>query len=171
MYKNFEINERKTVPNGKSKLYQNKFTKSLTSFHTNKIMSKNKTNQNTLKTSVPIKYNKYSETKRIYFSSKKAKDLGYLITNPVSPYNNNKNKEIYENQIIMDNLPSSDKRLYKHKNEYMLNDIKNYQQNNVIDNKIKGNIYKNKLINDKKIKYNDNNIFNNDNHNSIKKGK
>ena len=170
MYENFGMNERQTVPNGNSKLYQNKFTKSLTSFHTKRVIAKNKTSQNTLKNSLPIKYNKYPETKRIYFSSKKAKDLGYLITNPISPQNNNKYNEVYENQIKMQNLPSSDKRLYKYKKEYILNDIKNYHPDEIIDNKTKINIYKNKLINDKKLNnFNDNNISNNDNENNNKK--
>ena len=94
MYKNFQNNDRKTAPLPNSKLSSNKFTKSLTSFHPKKTITKKYTHQYTIKKPGPLKESKYSKSKRIYFSNKKKKDLGYLLTNPISPQVNKKFKEI-----------------------------------------------------------------------------
>ena len=46
MYQTNFSNEKQTLTNGDSKLNKNKFTKSLTSFHTKKNISKNISSQN-----------------------------------------------------------------------------------------------------------------------------
>lgn len=175
MYKNFKISERKTVSNGSIKLSPNKFTKSLTSFHPKKLNSKNITQQSTIK-KPGLNRNKNSKTKRIFFSNKKIKDLGYLLTNPISPKNNKKFKEIInKNSLRIKNIPSSDQRLYKYKNEYILNIFNNYKPNAVIDIKQAKNKYNlSNDKNDKKVKdiinKNDkNNISKNDSENNIRK--
>lgn len=68
MYENVYSTEKQTLSNGDSKLSQNQFTKSLTSFHTKKTLSKNVINQNPQKKTVPIKQEKTVKNKRIYFS-------------------------------------------------------------------------------------------------------
>jgi hypothetical protein len=68
MYENCHSNEKQTLSNGDSKLSQNQFTKSLTSFHTKKGISKNVCQQNVVKKSGPIKQDKSVKNKRIYFS-------------------------------------------------------------------------------------------------------
>ena len=111
MYKNYQNNERLSVPPTNSKLSSNKIVKSLTSFNTKKNISKNFTQQNTIKKPKTLKENKKSKTKRIYCSNKKTKDLGYLLTNPISPKVNKKYKEIKnKNSIRTQNFPSSDHR-------------------------------------------------------------
>jgi hypothetical protein len=67
MYANFD-NEKKTLPNDNKKLSHNQFTKSLTSFHTKKTLSKNIINQNQNKKTVPVKQEKTVKNKRIYLS-------------------------------------------------------------------------------------------------------
>ena len=171
MYENFEINERQTVPNENSKLSQSKFTKSLTLFHTKKNLSKIITQQNTIKNPCSLKQNKYSKTKRIYFSYKKAKELGYLLTNPTSPKNFKKNY----NPLKTYNLPSSDQRLYKYKNKYLLNGINKYKSGSIFNHKTKKNKYKNNSIKDKKSNNkkinidNEKNISNNNSDSNSKK--
>ena len=158
MYKNSKNTERQTVPNGNPKITQNKFTKSLTSFHKKKSSSKNITHQNTIKKPGPLKQDKSAKTKRIYFSSRKSKDLGYLHTNPISPKTNKKFKDIInKNPLRTQNIPSSDQRLYKYKNGYILNIINNYKPNVIINNKSKNS--KNISSSDKNVKnLNNNNI-------------
>ena len=68
MYENCHSNEKQTLSNGDSKLSQNQFTKSLTSFHTKKGMPKNFCQQNVLKKTGPIKQDKSVKNKRIYLS-------------------------------------------------------------------------------------------------------
>ena len=68
MYENFHSNEKQILSNGDSKLSQNHFTKSLTSFHTKKAVSKNVCQQNLIKKSEPIKQDKSVKNKRIYLS-------------------------------------------------------------------------------------------------------
>ena len=74
MYKNFQNNERKTVPLSNPKLNQ-KFTKSLTSFNTKNNISKNITQHNTIKKPELSKEIKSSKTKRLLCPSKKSKDV------------------------------------------------------------------------------------------------
>ena len=68
MYENFLSNEKQILSNGDSKLSQNQFTKSLTSFQTKKGISKNIYQQNMQKKSGPIKQDKSVKNKRIYLS-------------------------------------------------------------------------------------------------------
>lgn len=68
MYENFQSNEKQNLLNGDSKLSQNQFTKSLTSFHTKKAIAKNVCLQNPVKKSGPIKQDKSVKNKRIYLS-------------------------------------------------------------------------------------------------------
>ena len=173
MYENFEFNERITVPNGKSKISEKKFTKSLTSFHIKKSISNKGTQQNTIKKTGLIKKDKNSKSKRIYFSSKKSNELGYMYTNPISPRNNNIYKELNCNPKKLYNIPSSDQRLYNYKNDYNLF-INKYKQHSIINNKAKINKYKynsinDKNINNKNIKNNNINISNNNSDTYIKK--
>ena len=67
MFANFE-NENQTLPNDNKKLPINQFTKSLTSFHTKKTISKNVTQQNSTKKTGPIKQEKSAKTKSVYLS-------------------------------------------------------------------------------------------------------
>lgn len=67
MFANLD-NEIQTLPNDSKKLNHNQFTKSLTSFHTKKNLSKNITQQNSSKKSVPSKQEKLAKTKRVYLS-------------------------------------------------------------------------------------------------------
>lgn len=68
MYENIYSNEKQTLQNGDSKLSQNQFTKSLTSFHNKNSLSKNITNQNPGKKLGSLKQGKSVKNKRIYFS-------------------------------------------------------------------------------------------------------
>jgi hypothetical protein len=68
MYENLCFNEKQTLQNGDSKLSQNQFTKSLTSFHTKKTLSKNSQNQNPVKKAGATKQEKSVKTKSIYLS-------------------------------------------------------------------------------------------------------
>ena len=115
MYENYENNERKTIPNNDYEYFQPKHTKSLISLNTNNSMNKN------LKTDIiknPLPKEQYSKTNRIYFSTKKAKDYGYILTNPVS----NSNK---------DNFILGGFNLYKYKSKDVLNNINKNQQTNI----------------------------------------
>ena len=162
MLNNFKISERQTVPNGTIKYSLNQFTKSLTSFHPKIVNQKNITQHTTIKKPGPINQNhkKYSKTKRIFFSNNKKKNKGYLMTNPVSPNNHKKYREMLtHNPLKTKNLPSSDQRLYKYKNGYIFNIINNYKPNIIIDIKPKTNKYN--LSNDKKI----NDLYNKDSNN------
>ena len=169
MYENFEINERQTVPNENSKLSQSKFTKSLTLFHTKKNLSKIITQHNTIKSPYSFKQEKYSKTNRIFFSYKKKKELGYILTNPTSPKINK-----YYNPLKTYNSPNSDQRLYKFKNKYLLNyGINKYKTGSLLNNKskknkLKQNSTKDKKENNQKIN-SDKNISNNNSDANIKK--
>ena len=68
MYHNIHSKEQQILPNGEAKLSKDKFTKSLTSFHTKKSIPKNISQQNQLKNSGPIKQEKSVKNKKIYFS-------------------------------------------------------------------------------------------------------
>ena len=68
MFENVYSSEKQTLSNGDSKISQNQFTKSLTSFHTKKSLSKNMVNQNQNKKAVPIKQEKSVKNKRVYLS-------------------------------------------------------------------------------------------------------
>ena len=133
MYEVNYSNEKQNITNGDSKLTKNPFTKSLTSFHTKKPISKNFPNQPAPKKSSLIKQDKSVKNKRIYLSSKKAKALNYLKLNSISPQNNlindlNKqdpNEPLQKNKIY--NAPSSVQRSYKYQNCYILNNLNNYQ--------------------------------------------
>ena len=164
----YEVNyssEKQLLTNGDSKLTKNQFTKSLTSFHTKKSISKNISTQNPPKKSSLIKQDKSVKNKRVYLSSKKAKALNYLKLNPLSPQNElitelNKpeSNPLQKNKIF--NAPSSVQRSYKYENCYILNNLNNYQPH-----VIPGSISKTKNTEDKYIdkklsesieKYNDN---------------
>jgi len=135
MTENCETSQRKALPNGDSKVSSNKFSKTLTSFHT----SKNKVDQNATKKSISINKNNNSKSKKVYFSGKKKNNLGYIITNPMSPLNNYKYKGIYNNPIRTTKVPNSAQRVYDYKNGYILNNINNYHTNIIINSNIKEN--------------------------------
>ena len=142
-----EISQKKSVTNEKSKLSSSKFTKSLTSF----LPTKNKTQQNTNKKSF---LNNISKTKKVYFSGKKQNNLGYLITNPLSPLNNYKFKGIYNNNPIRTTkIPNSAQRVFEYKNGFILNNINNFHTN-IIINSNNNNRKENKCssLNEKKNK-------------------
>jgi hypothetical protein len=68
MYANLE-NDRQTLPNDNKKISQNQFTKSLTSFHTKKILPKNPPQPpSTTKKSSSSKLEKSAKNKRVYLS-------------------------------------------------------------------------------------------------------
>lgn len=67
MHANLE-NDRQTLPNDNKKISQNQFTKSLTSFHTKKTFSKNATQHNSTKKTIPLKQDKSFKNKRVYLS-------------------------------------------------------------------------------------------------------
>jgi len=133
----YDIKERQTVPNGNSNLSKNKLTKSYTSFHPKKTLSKYKSNKNPLKKKQYLNQKKYSKTNRILFSNKKEKDLDYLEINPLSPQN--KFSDININQLYMNNLPSSDHRLNKYNKRYVFDNIKKYRTNMIMDYNLKTN--------------------------------
>ena len=168
MYKNFQNNERKTVPLCNPKLNQ-KFTKSLTLFNTKNNFSKNITQHNTIKKPELSKEIKSSKTKRLLCSNKKSKDVDYLQTNPISPKLNNKYKEaMNKNSISSKNIPSTDHRLYKYKNGYILNIINNYKPNVIINQKSNKYEY-NGNNNNKNKNNNENNMSDNNSDNNSKK--
>lgn len=68
MYENIYSNEKQTLQNGESKLSQNQFTKSLTSFHIKSTLPKNIINQNPGKKVGSIKHQKTVKNKRVYLS-------------------------------------------------------------------------------------------------------
>ena len=159
MYQTQDDNQRQSISNGDSKLVQSKFTKSLTSFHKK---------SNPMKKTGPIKTDKNIKNKKVYFSSKKQNNLGFIITNPISPVNNYKFKGIYNNNPIRTtNIPNSAKREYDYKNGYILNNINNYEANIIINNQRKEN--KCISLNEKKMKNKINNISNNNSKNISKK--
>ena len=148
MYESEEISQRQLLSNGDNKFTSKKFNKTLTSFHTKNYLIKNPPNQTTIK-SIATSQNKNSKSKKVYFSSKKKNNLGYLVTNPLSPMNNFKTKEIYnKNPIRTTNVPNSAQRVYDYKNGYVLNNINKYQTN-IIDSKRKDN--KSSSLNEKII--------------------
>ena len=166
MYESEEISQRQLLSNGDNKFTSKKFNKTLTSFHTKNYLIKNPPNQTTIK-SIATSQNKNSKSKKVYFSSKKKNNLGYLVTNPLSPMNNFKTKEIYnKNPIRTTNVPNSAQRVYDYKNGYVLNNINKYQTN-IIDNKRKDN--KSSSLNEKMMKKYENNISNNNSKNNSKK--
>ena len=135
MYQTQDDNQRQSISNGDSKLVQSKFTKSLTSFHKK---------SNPMKKTGPIKTDKNIKNKKVYFSSKKQNNLGFIITNPISPVNNYKFKGIYNNNPIRTtNIPNSAKREYDYKNGYILNNINNYEANIIINSQRKDVSYPN----------------------------
>ena len=166
MYESEEISQRQILSNGDNKITTNKFTKTLTSFHTKNYISKNTPKETSIK-KLTTSQNKSTKSKKIYFSSKKKNSLGYIVTNPFSPINNFKTKGIYnKNPIITTNVPNSAQRVYDHKNGYILNNINKYQTN-IIDNKRKDN--KSSSLNEKIIKKYENNLSNNNSKNISKK--
>ena len=166
MYESEEISQRQLLSNGDNKFTSKKFNKTLTSFHTKNYLIKNPPNQTTIK-SIATSQNKNTKSKKVYFSSKKKNNLGYLVTNPLSPMNNFKTKEIYnKNPIRTTNVPNSAQRVYDYKNGYVLNNINKYQTN-IIDNKRKDN--KSSSLNEKIMKKYENNISNNNSKNNSKK--
>lgn len=165
MYGTQDDNQKQELSNGDSKISTNKFSKTLTSFHTKKELPKNTAQQNTIKKPDQLKTDKSSKTKRVYFSSKKKNNLGYIITNPLSPTNNDKFKGIYnKNPIRTTNIPNSAKRAYDYKNGFVLNNINKYQTNIINNNKRNSN--KSSSNNDNKNK---NNSSNNNSKNISKK--
>ena len=163
MYETNYSNEKQNITNGESKLIKNQFTKSLTSFHTKKPISKNFPNQPAPKKSALIKQDKSVKNKRVYLSSKKAKALNYLKLNSISPQNNLMNdlnkqepaETLQKNKVY--NAPSSVQRSYKYQNCYILNNLNNYQPH-VIPGSLtkKNNDYIDKKLSESIEKYNDN---------------
>ena len=165
----YEVNyssEKQLLTNGDSKLTKNQFTKSLTSFHTKKSISKNISTQNPPKKSSLIKQDKSVKNKRVYLSSKKAKALNYLKLNSISPQNNlindmnkqDSNEPLQKDKIY--NAPSSVQRSYKYQNCYILNNLNNYQPNVIpgsLTKKNNQNDFINKKLSESIEKYNDNN--------------
>ena len=131
----YDFKERQTFPNGSSNLSKNKLTKSYTSFHPKKTLSKKKSNKNPLKNNEYLNQKKYSKTKRIHFSDKKEKNLDYLEINPLSPQN--KFSDINSNNLYMNNLPSSERRLNKYNKRYVFDNIKKYRANMIMDYNLK----------------------------------
>ena len=68
MYENIYLKENQNLLNDDIKIPQNKFTKSLTSFHTKKTLPKNSYQQSLLEKSTPIEQEKSVKNKRIYLS-------------------------------------------------------------------------------------------------------
>ena len=166
MYEVNYSNEKQNITNGDSKLTKNAFTKSLTSFHTKKPISKNFPNQPVQKKSSLIKQDKSVKNKRVYLSSKKAKALNYLKLNSISPQNNlindmnkqDSNEPLQKDKIY--NAPSSVQRSYKYQNCYILNNLNNYQPNVIpgsLTKKNNQNDFINKKLSESIEKYNDNN--------------
>ena len=162
MYESNYSTEKQNIINEETKLTKNKFTKSLTSFHTKKSISKNISNQNPQKKQISIKQDKSVKKKRIYLSSKKANAFNYLNINPTSPQNNliydlnNQENENIEKKILF-NAPSSVQRDYKYQNCYILNNLNNYQSNVIPGSKIKSD---DKLSESIENNLNNNNINN-----------
>ena len=166
MYESEDVSQRQVLSNGDNKITSKKFNKTLTSFHTKNYLAKNTSNQTTVK-KIASSQNKNTKSKKIYFSSKKKNNLGYLVTNPLSPLNNFKTKGIYnKNPIRTTNVPNSAQRVYDYKNGYVLNNINKYQTN-IISNKRKDN--KSGSLNEKIIKQYENNLSNNNSKNISKK--
>jgi len=157
---NYDIKERQTVPNGNSNLFKHKLTKSYTSFHPKKTLSKNKSNKNPLKK--PEHLNHKKKTKRIHFSNKKVKGLDYLEINYFSPQN--KFSVINSNEIYMNNMPSSDHRSNKYNKRYVFDNIKKYRANMLMDYNLRtNNNEEDKNIEKKIIKENSISANNSDN--------
>ncbi len=68
MYEGIYSKENQILSNGEAKLSKNKFTKSLTSFHTKKILTKNSVSQNTIKKSDSVKKENSVKNKKVYLS-------------------------------------------------------------------------------------------------------
>ena len=68
MYETNYSTEKNSISNGETKLTKNKFTKSLTSFHTKKVTSKNISTQNPPKKTSFNKQDKSVKNKRVYLS-------------------------------------------------------------------------------------------------------
>ena len=171
MYQTNFSSEKQNLTNGDSKLNKNKFTKSLTSFHTKKNMSKNISSQNPPKKPGQIKQDKSVKNKRVYLSSKKVKALNYLKLNQISPDNNilydlNKQEIETNQQNKVYNAPSSVQRSYKYKNCYILNNLNNYQPNVIPGEIIQSNQNKYTEIKLSESAENNENIIDNNNNNS-----
>lgn len=154
MNQNFDINERQTVSYETKNLFKNVLTKSYTSLHPKKNLPKNQLKKNPLKKPKFFKQKKYSKTSRIHFSDKKEKNLGYLLTNPIS--SNDKIREINNIHLNMNNIPNSSHRLNKFNKGHEFN-IKKQKSNNIMRSKIKSINNKEKFIEENNIK-NENNI-------------
>ena len=171
MYQTNFSTEKQTLTNGDSKLNKNKFTKSLTSFHTKKNISKNISSQNPSKKPGQIKQDKSVKNKRVYLSSKKVKALNYLKLNQISPQDNilyDLNKQGLETnqQNKVYNAPSSVQRSYKYKNCYILNNLNNYHPNVIPGSIIQVNNNKYTEIKLSDSEENNENIIDNNNSNS-----
>ena len=68
MYEGIYSKENQILSKGETKLEKNQFTKSLTSFHTKKILTKNIVTQNTIKKPGSIKQEKSVKNKKVYLS-------------------------------------------------------------------------------------------------------
>ena len=68
MYENIQSKEKQILSNDDIKLSKNQFTKSLTSFHTKKGITKNIYQQNASKKPEPIKDENSVKNKRVYLS-------------------------------------------------------------------------------------------------------
>ena len=140
MDENVDLNERISVPNEISSCFDKKINKSLTSsFHIQKTLS-NKINNNSIKKTEVSKKCNISKTNRIYFSSKKQKQLGYIQINPISPKIDNNYKDIHLKKLY--HIPTSDQRVYKTKIEHNLTMNKNKLNNSIFNYQEKINKYK-----------------------------
>ena len=133
MNQNFDINERQTVSYENKNLIKNILTKSYTSLHPKKNLPKNQVKKNPLKKPKFFKQKKYSKTSRVHFSHKNEKNLGYLLTNPIS--SKDKNREINNIHLNMNNILISSQRLNKYNKRQEFN-IKKQKTNMIMRSNI-----------------------------------
>ena len=165
MNKNFDINERQTVSYTNKNLFKNFLTKSYTSLQPKKSLSKNQSKENPIKKPKFFKQKKYSKTNRIHFSDNKENYLEYMLTNPL--LSNDKNREINNIHLNMNNIPSSGHPLSKYHKGYKFK-IKKTKTNIIMKSHNKLNNNDEKYIEENNIN-NENNIsINNSDINSKK---
>ena len=135
MYENIEMNERQTVPNCNTKIIQNKFTKSLTLFHTKKNLSKIITQHNTIKSPYSFKQEKYSKTElnkmKINFKVQKKKEKEDVTT--ISFMKKKTSRKLDENikkkknPIFKTKTEINDYQTIKEKNKKNLDEFTDYK--------------------------------------------
>jgi len=165
MNQNFDINERQTVSYENKILSKNILTKSYTSFHPKKNLSKNHTKKNSLRKPKFFKQKKYSKTNRIHFSDKKEKKLEYLLTNPI--LSKDKNKETNSTHLNMNDILGIGHCLNKNNKGHEFN-IKKQKTNMIMRSNIKSINNEEKYIEKYNINYERNTSINNSYINSKK---